>query len=394
MFKKINSHNEWDKIKEIIVGTAKGTRATLTWNKKDKISSKNVELAQKLAEEATPKWLYDEVEEDLDGLSNTLKKLGAIVHRPESFDLSEVYSSPDWNSTSNNIYNTRDLNLVVGNNVIESPSYQISRYYESTALYPLFYKYFSEGFKWIAGPKPLINYDSSLPYFRDENERELTDEDIKHQKLTGGRLEELHKLAEKEILFEAANTVRMGKDLLYLISSSGNKLGAQWLQSVLGSEYRVHTTEDIYRSSHIDSTVMCLRPGLVLLNSARVTEKNCPKIFDKWDKLYFEDVAPTSESELRIQKEIRDPIGHKIKDLGFKTNLFDMSSPWVGMNLLSYDQETVIVDERQTNLIKLLEKNKLNVVRIRMRHIYTQGGGIHCATLDTVRESKLEDYFS
>ena len=74
MFKKINSHNEWDKIKEIIVGTAKGTRATLTWNKKDKISSKNVELAQKLAEEATPKWLYDEVEEDLDGLSNTLKK--------------------------------------------------------------------------------------------------------------------------------------------------------------------------------------------------------------------------------------------------------------------------------------------------------------------------------
>ena len=394
MFKKINSHNEWDKIKEIIVGTAKGTRATLTWNKKDKISSKNVELAQKLAEEATPKWLYDEVEEDLDGLSNTLKKLGAIVHRPESFDLSEVYSSPDWNSTSNNIYNTRDLNLVVGNNVIESPSYQISRYYESTALYPLFYKYFSEGFKWIAGPKPLINYDSSLPYFRDENERELTDEDIKHQKLTGGRLEELHKLAEKEILFEAANTVRMGKDLLYLISSSGNKLGAQWLQSVLGSEYRVHTTEDIYRSSHIDSTVMCLRPGLVLLNSARVTEKNCPKIFDKWDKLYFEDVAPTSESELRIQKEIRDPIGHKIKDLGFKTNLFDMSSPWVGMNLLSYDQETVIVDERQTNLIKLLEKNKFNVVRIRMRHIYTQGGGIHCATLDTVRESKLEDYFS
>jgi len=394
MFKKINSHNEWDKIKEIIVGTAKGTRATLTWNKKDKISSKNVELAKKLAEEATPKWLYDEVEEDLDGLSNTLKKLGAIVHRPESFDLSEVYSSPDWNSTSNNIYNTRDLNLVVGNNVIESPSYQISRYYESTALYPLFYKYFSEGFKWIAGPKPLINYNSSLPYFRDENERELTDEDIKHQKLTGGRLEELHKLAEKEILFEAANTVRMGKDLLYLISSSGNKLGAQWLQSVLGSEYRVHTTEDIYRSSHIDSTVMCLRPGLVLLNSARVTEKNCPKIFDKWDKLYFEDVAPTSESELRIQKEIRDPIGHKIKDLGFKTNLFDMSSPWVGMNLLSYDQETVIVDERQTNLIKLLEKNKFNVVRIRMRHIYTQGGGIHCATLDTVRESKLEDYFS
>ena len=394
MFNKINSHNEWDRIKEIIVGTAAGTRATLTWSKKDNISQKNIEIAKKLAADATPQWLYEEVEEDLDGLSNHLKKLGAVVHRPKSFDLSEVYSSPDWFSTSNNIYNKRDLNLVVGNNIIESPSYQINRYYETTALYPLFYEYLKKGFKWIAGPKPLINYESSLPYFRDENQRELTDEDIKHKELTNGRLEILHKLAEREILFEAANTVRMGKDLLYLVSSSGNELGAKWLQSVLGEEYRVHTTKDIYRSSHIDSTVMCLRPGLVLLNSARVTEKNCPKIFDKWEKIYFEDVAPTSEPELKIQKEIRDPIGNQLKEMGFKTNLFDMSSPWVGMNLLSFDKETVLVDERQKNLIKLLEKNKFNVIKIKMRHIYTQGGGIHCATLDTVRDSILEDYFS
>jgi glycine amidinotransferase len=63
------------------------------------------------------------------------------------------------------------------------------------------------------------------------------------------------------------------------------------------------------------------------------------------------------------------------------------------MNLLSYDTQTVIVDERQTNLIKLLESHGFTVVPVRMRHIYTQGGGIHCATLDTVRESTLESYF-
>ena len=67
-----------------------------------------------------------------------------------------------------------------------------------------------------------------------------------------------------------------------------------------------------------------------------------------------------------------------------------MSSPWVGMNLLSIDQETVIVDERQKNFIKFLEQNKIKVIPVKMRHIYTQGGGIHCATLDTVRDSKLE----
>ena len=282
---------------------------------------------------------------------------------------------------------------MVGNNVIESPSPVRSRYFETTALYPIWYEYFEAGFRWIAGPKPRLEGEVLSAYFRDETERELTPEDIRYQELTRGRLEKLHKLCEDEILFEAANTLRMGKDLLYLVSSSGNHLGAKWLQSVLGEEYRVHTTEDIYRSSHIDSTVLVLRPGLVLLNSTRVNEKNCPPIFDSWDKIYFEDVAPTSDVELAFQKDVRDRISNELAEMGFESNLGDMSSPWVGMNFLSIDPQTVIVDERQNNLIALLEKYNFTVVPVCMRHIYTQGGGIHCATLDTVRESKLESYF-
>ena len=70
-------------------------------------------------------------------------------------------------------------------------------------------------------------------------------------------------------MFEAANTLRLGKDLLYLQSSSGNAKAGQWLKSMVGSEYNVHVTDSIYRSSHIDSTLMALRPGLILVNSAR-----------------------------------------------------------------------------------------------------------------------------
>ena len=76
--------------------------------------------------------LYNEIEEDLDGLAKSLQKLGIVVHRPQTFDLSTVYSSPFWFSNSNNLYNVRDLNLVVGDHVIESPSYLASRYFEST----------------------------------------------------------------------------------------------------------------------------------------------------------------------------------------------------------------------------------------------------------------------
>ena len=71
---------------------------------KDKLTEKKLDEAKKLAKQATPDWLYQEVEEDLDGLADKLKKLGAIVHRPKNFDLNEIYSTPEWNSTSNNIY--------------------------------------------------------------------------------------------------------------------------------------------------------------------------------------------------------------------------------------------------------------------------------------------------
>ena len=63
------------------------------------------------------------------------------------------------------------------------------------------------------------------------------------------------------------------------------------------------------------------------------------------------------------------------------------------MNFLSLDKETVVVEERQKSLIKVLENNKFKVIPVKMRHMYTQGGGIHCATLDTVRDSVYESYF-
>ena len=390
---KINSHNEWDKLREVVLGSADKQSAVLTWDRKDPIPLKNLEKAQSLSKEAYPQWLLDEVNEDLEEVRKVFVKFGAKVYRPKVYDINKMYVSPyGWSSTGNNIYNIRDLHLIVGNNVIESSSPVKNRYFEATALYNVWYKYFEEGFKWLVAPKPTLEGDILTPYLKDEKDRIFTNEDKEYKRLTDGRVEKLHNLTEKEILFEAANTVRMGRDILYLISSSGNEIGARWLQSILGTDYRVHTTREIYRSSHIDSTILCLRPGLVLLNSTRVNEKNCPKIFDKWDKIWFTDVAHMTKEEIDYQKNYRDKITLQLKDLGFESNLQVLGSPWVGMNVFSLDPNTVLVDHRQTKLIKVLEKHKMTPIPIKLRHCYTHGGGIHCATLDTVRDSKLESY--
>ena len=89
----------------------------------------------------------------------------------------------------------------------------------------------------------------------------------------------VRRLDEDEILFGAANVCRLGRDLLYLVSRSGNRKWGQLLQSVVGPEFRVYDTE-AYRSSHLDSTVVPLSEGLLLLNGIRISPANCPEVFD------------------------------------------------------------------------------------------------------------------
>jgi N-dimethylarginine dimethylaminohydrolase len=206
--------------------------------------------------------------------------------------------------------------------------------------------------------------------------------------LSAGLNETFHYLDEDEIIFDAANIIRVGRDVLFLVSSTGNRKAATWLANILGSDFRVHLTQT-YRSSHLDSTIMPLRPGVVLLNGARVTEATCPPIFEGWDKLFFSDVAPLPEAEVEFHRSIRVPVYRKLLERGVESQLNHISSPWAGLNVMSIDPRTVLVHDRQAEMIRLLERKGFTVVPVRMRHCYTMLGGLHCTTLDVVRDSVL-----
>lgn len=375
---KINSHNEWDTLREIVVGTVQN-QAPLAFPGSSPVPQEQLDKALALAAEAFPAWLSDEIKEDLDGLAEVLRSFGVRVHRPSAAFVNRVFSTPTYTAVGDHVYNMRDLHLVVGDTVIESPSQERHRYFEAMGLYDIWYGYLKEeGFRWIAGPKPRLAGEHMIVYWEDG--RDEYEDGQKYIRLT-----------EDEILFEAANTVRMGRDLLYLVSRSGNQLGAKWLQSVLGDDYLVHTTDKIYKSSHIDSTVLCLRPGLVLLNAERVSEATCPEVLRKWEKIYFKDIVPAPERTFEIHEKVRKPVHQKLVAMDVQSGVDSIASPWIGMNVLSVNPETVILDERQVPLMRTLEQHKITPVPIRFRHSYFMGG-IHCSTLDTVRDSKLESY--
>jgi scyllo-inosamine-4-phosphate amidinotransferase 1 len=349
---KINTHNDWDPLEEIIVGHAHHYRVNTD------ISSHSFSFADKTHDEIKhmegpiPQWVIDEANEDVDIIANIMTKLGIKVHRPAVVDWSQEFSTYDWSSRGWQSWCPRDLIINLGDMLIETPSPVRSRYFETAIYRDILYQAFDDDALWISAPKPRL-LDSLYNIEGDTRGRST--------------------LLDHEICFDAPNIVRVGRDLLYQISNSGNLKGFRWLKRLLEPMgYRLHYSE-LYSYAHFDSTIIPLQPGLVLLNSSRVNEDNCPEIFRKWDKIWFEDCV-LNPSKL--------------------DGYLPPCSPYIGMNILSIDPTTVMVTQEQTNLIKVLESRKFTVIPVRLRHSQMLNGGLHCCTLDLRRKGTLEDYCS
>jgi len=170
----------------------------------------------------------------------------------------------------------------------------------------------------------------------------------------------LHMPRNVGMVMDAANVCRMNDQWLYLESASGNRQAYDWLCEQL-PEINIELV-NFYSGVHIDSTICPLREGFVVLNASRVTAQNCPRAFDGWTKLWVTDVEAQSFYE------------------------YPYASKWIGMNMLSVDTSTVIVDKQQHTLIDNLETAGFTVIPLQMRHSRTLGGGFHCVTLDLIRE--------
>lgn len=304
----ISSYNEWDSLKKVVVGRADFAN----WPVNDPVYRKEAENSlwteSKAPSGPVEQWIIDETEEDLHLLCNTLDQLGIEVVRPEQFNFQK----------HDGLYNycPRDRFLVYGDTVVDP-----------TMMYPC----------------RDMEYQCYLEILHD-----------------AGKIFRMPR--DKGMVLDAANVLRLNDKMLMLESASGNKQAHKWLQEKF-PDVEIELC-NFYSGVHIDSTVVALRDGLVLLNGSRVNEKNCPDVFRGWNKIYINDVVPQ----------------------GFHS--YPYASKWIALNMLVVDTQTVIVDKNQTELIKALESWKFTVIPLELRHSRTLGGGFHCVTLDLVRTAK------
>ncbi len=365
---KINSWNEWDPLKHVIIGRADGTM----------IQAPEPAVERDFPDDGFPKGTYGPIPEEmvqvaneqLDNFAQLLEKRGIVVERPVPVDFSQTVSTPDWvQKTMFGCMSPRDVIITVGNEILEATMCYRSRWFEYLCYRPLIENYFRADpeMRWEAAPKPRLTLNSYKEGFWEEFEQLSHDEKI--LKVHQNDLV----LTEAEPLFDAPDVVRFGKDLFVQLSLVTNRSGVKWLRKHFPN-HRIHEiTFDNPKPFHLDATWVPLRPGLVLHNSERKADEDLVTYFhiNDWEII---ECAPPSKNKKTLPP------------LCFCTQ-------WLSMNVFRLDQKTVCVEASEIAQIEQLNKLGFEVIAVPFWAVAPFGGGLNCATLDLNREGSLIDYF-
>lgn len=354
---RVWSHNEWDPLEEIIIGSVRGAQ---------KMSYEPALAAYYLPHERGfigKQWNETDIAEaeaQLDGLAEMLQQLGIVVQRPDPYPADAHIRTPDFEVFFGNCYACpRDVLLVIGDQIIEAPMSQRGRFFEYRGYRTILREYFASGSHWVAAPKPLMNEESyKIDYTSEGAPFDARDH---------------HILDTFDPCFDAASFARFGRDIFWQPDLVSNEQGLIWLQRQLGSAYRLHRVEFNDRCpQHIDTTLVPLRPGIVLANPERPIKGDGLDIFYRngWQVLY-----PPPSVRVGLPAPARDV------------------SNWISMNLLVLDEHTVIVEQAEDPIADFLQKLDFKVLRCPFDKVYKFGGGFHCCTLDIRRAGQLESYF-
>ena len=354
----VSSHTEWDPLEEIVVGRVQGT-ACPPWHVtlKGAAPRDSWELLEGFsgtpAEVISPE-LVEDGQSDLDGFLHVLEAEGIRVRRPDPVAQTAPYATPQWSSEAGyNVANPRDIFLVIGDHIIEAAPSWRSRYFEQHAYRSLLKEYFQAGARWTAAPKP------ELPDALFDETYEPPPPGAPARYVTN----------EFEPVFDAADFTRLGRDLVCIRSNTTNAFGIEWVRRLLGDEYTVHVLDVKTRQPmHIDTTIIPLAPGKVMINPEWVDAKNLPPVFKHWEV-----------------REAPQPVATPGR-------IYDMSSLWLSINTLMLDEERVIVEKAQEPLIRMLRDWGFKPIPVQFHNYFTFGGSFHCSTLDVRRRGTLQSY--
>ncbi|MFG2754785.1 amidinotransferase [Streptomyces xanthophaeus] len=348
----VSSFTEWDPLEEVVVGRLDGA-VFPTWQDSmaDILPPGAEQLFRDHGGSPMPREHLAAAVAELDNFAEVLRSEGITVVRPDVLPQDTELRTPGW-STPGGLYAAmpRDHLMVVGDTIVEAPMSWRCRSFEGDAFRGLVKSYFQRGAKWLPAPRP-----------------QLTDELWRTERGPDSRGEDWA-ITEFEPVFDAADFMRFGDDIVVQRSHVTNQFGIDWLRRSVGKEFTVSVIEvNDPHAMHIDATLAPLAPGKLLVHPERFVPN---KLFNDWE------TRPAPQPTLPADWPMY------------------FCSPWVSMNVLSLDPQTVVVESHELPLIEALTSWGLRCVPVDFRHVYSFGGSFHCVTLDVRRSGASMKYLN
>jgi len=343
---RIWSVNEWGRLREVILGNPAGAWLPSLNDISQRSFDRDHLTESHSAGQPMPGGIIEETLEDLADLAGALRDLGVQVHQAEGLSSMSPVRTPDWEAEPESAINIRDITLIHGDLVVDAPSPTRGRAFETHAVRALLQEA-GEGTHYMVAPPRSRLLDETYDLSRGRGINDL------------------------EPLFDAANCVRLGSDIVLDLNNTANASGLRWLQQTLDRHHGagVVRVEGVTLSpDHMDVVIVPLCEGTALINPLYVKPANLPDCLRGWTLIPAAEMVPQ----------------------GYACGTCKASN-WIGMNLLVIDGEdrSVLVEERQTPLLKLLESRDFRPIPVRWRHGRSWGGSFHCISLDVHRDGVL-----
>lgn len=340
---------EWDPLQSIVVGDC-----PTECNFVDIVDEHSKKLLDKILRET---------KEDLDHLSETLKKLGVKVYRPKLLRYKDKISIPDFEIT-NPIYPliSRDQYLVYGKTIYQSYTSLPDRYFDGLSYYEVFKDLYESGFNWISQPPPILENLTSDSWWVNGPQQ--------YQRL------------KNKILWHAATFFKCGDSIIVNDRGPGTSLGLEWYKRNIDGNIIINQGTSCESFGHIDhgffmtddDTVVglenwiphCLRNKKTIIIDQLITPAPIEEIINakqKFENRYSYDWLSQWLNEWRGYAQ----------DVCFDTNI------------LVVDKNTLIFSNHQPHLFEELKKINIQCLVCPLRHGGFWESGIHCLTLDLVR---------